>query len=69
MERQVKMVDLNNFEGIMVDDDFLIVRVRKSSNPPLSGSGKSHVLYTTRGNMALPDGSKVGVNWYKGIRG
>jgi len=61
------MVDLNEFEGVTIDEGFLIVRVKADENPKVSGSGKSRVLFSTRGNIAMPDGSKVGVNWYKAI--
>ncbi len=60
------MVDLNEFEGVMISEDgYLIVRVKASETPRRSASGKSNVLFSTRGNIAMPDGSKVGINWYK----
>lgn len=55
------------FEGVKIEDGYLIVRVKQAENPEMSKSGKSRILYTTRGNMNLPDGSKVGINWYRPV--
>ncbi|GAI45226.1 unnamed protein product [marine sediment metagenome] len=58
-------MDLNEFEGVTVEDGYLIVRVPADSDPQRSRSGKSLINFSTRGNMLLPDGSKVGINWYR----
>lgn len=58
-------MDLNKFEGVTVEDGYLIVKVKANPNPERSKSGKSLINYSTHGNITLPDGSKVGINWYR----
>jgi hypothetical protein len=52
-------------EGIEIKDGYLIIKVKADADPRLSGSGKSRVLFSTRGNIKMPDGSSVGLNWYR----
>jgi len=57
-------IDLNEFEGIMVKDGYLIIRVKANENPPLSSTGKSYLLYSV-GNAKMSDDSRLNINWYK----
>lgn len=57
--------DLNEFEGVAVRDGYLVVRVKADPDPRPSRSGKTLILYSTYGNLRLPDGSRVGINWYR----
>jgi len=57
-------IDLNEFEGIMVKDGYLIIRVKADENPRLSSSGKSYLLYSV-GNAKMSDDSRLNLNWYK----
>ena len=43
----------------------ITITVLIDPNPQLSGSGKSKILGSTRGNVALNDGIKLGLNIYK----
>ncbi len=43
----------------------LTIVVQLDPKPQLSGSGKSKILGSTRGNVALNDGVKLGLNIYK----
>jgi len=51
----------------VTDDGYLIVKVKQDADPKLSGSGKSRILFSTRGNRAMDDGSSLGINWYKRV--
>jgi len=49
---------------IKVVDGYLEMRVKAMDKPRQSASGKSMLLYSK--TIDLPDGSRVGINWYKG---
>lgn len=49
---------------IKVVEGYLELRVKASEKPRTSASGKSMLLYSK--TIDLPDGSRVGINWYKG---
>ena len=54
-----------DYEGVTVENGYLVVRVKADPHPKRSKSGKTLINYSTRGNQTLPDGSKVGINWYR----
>lgn len=58
-------IDLNEFEGIMVKDGYLVVRVKASESPRSSQSGKTLLLYSVGKAKQMSDGSYVNLNWYK----
>lgn len=47
-----------------VDGDILTITVDLSKRHGKSKSGKSEVVATTGGNVALPNGVKIGINAY-----
>ena len=57
--------DLNEFEGIMVKDGYLIIRVKADENPRPSSSGKTLLLYSVGKAKRMSDDSYVNLNWYK----
>jgi len=57
-------IDLNEFEGIMVKDGYLIIRVKADENPRGSSTGKSYLLYSV-GNAKMSDDSRLNLNWFK----
>ncbi|MHA1304129.1 MAG: hypothetical protein ACTSPI_10555 [Candidatus Heimdallarchaeaceae archaeon] len=56
---------LEDFEGIAVEDGYLIVRVKASENPRPSSTGKTYLLYTTGKAKQMSDMSYVQLTWYK----
>ena len=58
-------IDLNEFEGIMVKDGYLVVRVKADETPRMSNSGKTFLLYSVGKAKQMTDGSYVNLNWYK----
>lgn len=53
---------------VKVEDGFLELRVRgEFANPKPSSSGKSELLFSN--TLSLPDGSRVGINWYREKKG
>ena len=58
-------MSLDNFEGIKIEDGYLIIRVKASDNPKWSGSGKTLINYTTGKARVMPDQSRVVLTWWK----
>jgi len=50
---------------ITFDGDLCIIRIDMTQTQGKSGSGKSEVVATTRGNITLPGGLKLGLNCYR----
>ena len=57
-----------NPDVVKVENGRLIINVAISESGPLSGSGKSRILYSTHGNIVLNDGSVLGLNHYRKVR-
>ena len=50
-----------------VKGDILTIKINLSETHGRSGSGKSEVIATTRGNVKLKDGISLGINCYKPV--
>lgn len=48
-----------------VEGNILTVRIDLSKDHGPSASGKTRIIATTSGNVALPGGAKVGINVYR----
>ena len=56
----------NNVEASITDNTLtLTIDLKKQLGP--SKSGKTLLVATTNGNATLPDGSRIGVNVYRGL--
>ena len=58
-------MDLNNFEGVKVEDGYLVVRVKAADIPKPSSTGKTLINYTTGRATKMSDDSFVQLTWYK----
>ena len=58
-------MSLDDFEGIKVEDGYLIIRVKASDDPKWSSSGKTLINYTTGKAHVMSDDSRVQLTWWK----
>lgn len=55
---------------IKYENDELVIRIKPALNPSLSSTGRSHLLYTTRGYEAIPGrpGEAITLNYIRKVK-
>lgn len=53
-----------NIKGVVKDGQVVVTFPLDREDAPLSASRKSRVVASTRGNIEIPGGGKLGINYY-----